>query len=383
MSLRGSNRWLRRSKKLVRFLALDSATRRYLRQVRSAGAVDREHYRTTHERLHPFFLSDPARHYVTIGEGIGLSPNASFCPGAYRRLNPGVEFDQPPLQHWLEIGSADGLDALDPWPARMPELPADLTTSRPIAICAHVYHLELWNDVAQLLESIGPETTDLWVTITDQEGAEELRSRIETDIDRSRVVIVANGGRDILPFIHLVNGGCLDRYAAVCKVHTKTSTHRTDGHFWRTHMFDELGHVANTPYFERFIDSDEVVLAPPNTIVAGNDLWGMNREAVRQLHERIARKAPRDLPPFPAGSMFWAKPELLAEIRSLRLTPNDFDPELGQLDGTMAHAVERMIGCIAAGWGSGVSTIPSMQPGQPHLKVDQKQTSFGPNQRRR
>jgi lipopolysaccharide biosynthesis protein len=55
---------------------------------------------------------------------------------------------------------------------------------------------------------------------------------------------------------------------------------------------------------------------------------------------------PRDLR-FPAGSIYWIKPALLNRLARLELKAADFEPEQALLDGTTAHAVERLLGVMA------------------------------------
>ena len=54
---------------------------------------------------------------------------------------------------------------------------------------------------------------------------------------------------------------------------------------------------------------------------------------------------------FPAGSMYWVKPVVLRMIRGLDLRAEEFEVEQSQLDGTLAHAVERAMGYVAASAG--------------------------------
>ena len=57
---------------------------------------------------------------------------------------------------------------------------------------------------------------------------------------------------------------------------------------------------------------------------------------------------------FPAGTMFWARKSAIEKIFELGLTAEEFMDEAGQIDGTTAHALERLLGIVPKKSGYGV-----------------------------
>ena len=82
--------------------------------------------------------------------------------------------------------------------------------------------------------------------------------------------------------------------------------------------------------------------------------WGPNIHWGQLLARRLGIDVkPDDVIHFPAGSVFWARTDSLRPLFDLDLTIDDFEPESGQADGTLAHAIERLIFASAeiAGYG--------------------------------
>ena len=46
--------------------------------------------------------------------------------------------------------------------------------------------------------------------------------------------------------------------------------------------------------------------------------------------------------------MYWTRGRVLRRLADLRMTAADFEAEQGRVDGTTAHALERVIGLLAS-----------------------------------
>jgi lipopolysaccharide biosynthesis protein len=60
---------------------------------------------------------------------------------------------------------------------------------------------------------------------------------------------------------------------------------------------------------------------------------------------------------FPAGSMFWAKTVALKPLLEHPFAPNDFEPEVGQTDRTIMHAIERSLAHISLSQGYPIALL--------------------------
>ena len=305
-----------------------------------------------------------------MGEAAGLFPNPDFSPLAYLRHNSDVaEEGVRPFEHYLLGGRHEARITREPNTDVVEDgglvapLRGQSSVRANIAVVVHIYYPDLWEEFRARLAAQHFDF-DLYVTLTNRgPESQKVKEKIEADWPSAHVLLLPNRGRDIYPFLHLLNAGWLDSYQAVCKFHTKKSPHRSDGDIWRNHLIDGILPTGSGPDTEealdtetllsRFLsDEDAVIWVADGQHYNGAEWWGSNFAACQRMLTAIEiLPNPKELD-FPAGSIYWIKPQVLAMLKALNLGPQHFDPEQGQTDGTIAHVLERAIGvlCAAGGW---------------------------------
>ncbi len=284
-----------------------------------------------------------------------------WAEGAY------LEPDQRRGHAYLRA-TAEALRAYAPIPdspADAAALPADVkiraplpATAHRVAAVAHVYYPELWPELAAHLANI-PEAFDLVVTVSDALGA-GTAAAIRQAFPQAAIVETANRGRDIRPFLIAMRMLAGRGYRAVCKVHTKMSRHRSSGADWRRRMFaDLLGSRESIAAILRAFDAQPRLglSGPAENLLALVDHFGAPNNGVwlQRLREAaLLPPLPRDTA-FIAGSMFWLRPEALRPALDACAWPGAFETEIGQTDGTLAHAWERFFCVAVRGAGFGIS----------------------------
>jgi len=355
---------LSRLNKALRLIALRPSELVYLWQARRSGLFDASFYRGAHPGLHPVYRFFPLRHFILQGEIMGLQPNPEFSPTSYLRLNPDVEQSGiRPFRHFLTRGREEGriareLVSRETLPdISSPFLRFDKSRLRArFAVVAHIYYPDLWEEFAARLISLDIDH-DLFITLS-WRGKEsvELARKIEAQFPNAHVTCMPNRGRDILPFVTLVNAGAFEGYEAVCKLHTKKSPHRKDGDEWRRHLINGiLPRTDLSQKLDAFMSNpDAAFWVADGQCFEGGEWWGSNKQKTKALLRRVELDGVSETLSFPAGSIYWVKPLMLDMIRALKLSDAIFEPELGQVDGTLAHAFERAIGALAIAAGQKV-----------------------------
>ena len=220
-----------------------------------------------------------------------------------------------------------------------------------VAVQAHVFYIELLDEIYENVSKIACPF-DLYISTDSEEKKEKIKEYFK---DKNINVIIENyenRGRDILPFILELKDN-IDKYDYVCHIHTKKSKHCDFGDEWRKYLYYNLfGTTSNiNSIIYTFQNEDNVGIIFPKTYekVEGYLRLGKNEKSINDICNRLnIQNNFHDI--FPAGSMFWIRASLLKKLLDV-VDVDDFEDEVGQGDGTFAHAIERVFVVLAEGYG--------------------------------
>ena len=297
--------------------------------------------------------------YRTVRSFIGrtfVRPFEDFCavhyPKAYefifynlRHTTQREEFDDATLLKMTDFEDSVRLKHDKDFALKVP---LNFTTSPVklrVAAVVHIFYPELADELKKLLMNI-PCAVDVFISTTDAEKSGVIEKAF-SDFDKGSVTIkiFENRGRDIaatfVGFKEIYN-----RYDVCVHIHSKKSPHaksRLAG--WREHLYKNLlGSPEIVSGILEILSNKKVGVVFPQyfTPIRISVNWGENYLNTKNFLRRLGIEMDnRHLIEFPAGSMFWFKPKALAPLFDCGLTFDDFPEECGQVDGTLAHAIER------------------------------------------
>ena len=251
-----------------------------------------------------------------------------------------------------------------------------------LAVIIHLYYSDQWEAIAKRLANLGTIKADVFITIRAKDAS--FIKSIRRLYPQAYIYTVPNRGRDILPFVHLARRLTECGYESFLKLHTKKSRHRTDGEAWFNELLSSLlPSKSKVVSIYDLVSHENAIIAPKGHYVSLEKYLGSNEGMMRALYARIYGHDPKDQfsleeQSYPGGSMFWASASALQPLLDLYLTASDFEPELGQIDGTTAHAVERLVGVVAKQQGANLyqTGLLGIHPVKPkHIRTEYKYAS--------
>lgn len=215
-----------------------------------------------------------------------------------------------------------------------------------IAVCLHLFYPEMWPELFYFIKNI-PEPFDLFISIPSYACTKEFH-KITTDHPSVYFLPCINRGRDVLPFIHLLKMNIFDNYDIALKIHSKKSLHITNGSLWLNKLLGSL--LADKKSINKLIKSFDDnsmlgMIGPASSLIEqSNELHqACNKRELAKFSIRANLSRDSLCLPFFAGTMFWFCPKALNDLKALNLAEEDFQLEMSQTDGTLAHVIERCL----------------------------------------
>lgn len=234
-----------------------------------------------------------------------------------------------------------------PCPVEQPAMQQAKTADPRPALVVHGYHLEALEELLSPL--CGPDMALYLSTPAEQvERAERICRTLGWR--EAEVVPAENRGRDMAPFVlDLLPRVLANGHPWLLKLHTKRSDHLDAGRAWAAHLQGSLASAATCRSFGDWFRTDPTagLLAAPGTLLPSTISLDRNVVHLRWLLDALELPTAWWLDqPFVAGSMYAVRSAALAPLLTLQLNRDQFEAEQGQRDGTLAHALERLVAAL-------------------------------------
>ena len=215
-----------------------------------------------------------------------------------------------------------------------------------LAVHIHVYYLDTLEHILQSLSQSKLDIDNLYLTCR-KSIFTEMMGIVEKYHFPVKAFQLPNIGRDVYPFLYVLPSMMGGSYDLILKLHTKKSMHLSGSNKWLDDILAKLLteemaiHTLNL-----FKSYPEIgIIGPEYHVLPIYLYYGENSDRLVQLCKKMElSENEMGTLHFVAGTMFYSRPAALKPLLDLNLGKEDFDEENGQLDGTLAHALERMIG---------------------------------------
>ncbi|MFC6842195.1 rhamnan synthesis F family protein [Xanthomonas theicola] len=144
------------------------------------------------------------------------------------------------------------------------------------AIVLHLFHIDLIDSIYACMRNVIVDH-DVFVSVKSIADRRVAARYFQEHKVRAFVFVHPNIGRDVGPFISLLNTGLLDRYDAVCKIHSKKSVYHDGGGEWRDELMKSLlgSSLDVLRILRAFTDNPACgIVGPESAYLSNARFWG-------------------------------------------------------------------------------------------------------------
>jgi lipopolysaccharide biosynthesis protein len=228
----------------------------------------------------------------------------------------------------------------------------DANSCENLGVVIHAWHIDILDDILAIFPP--KKFYGRMIITTTPDKAASVESALSRHGIAAEIHLFENRGRDILPFLHVAHLLLEDGFDLVLKLHTKRSPHIHGGDDWRRELISGIASRDMLDLIKTKFGADSRLgmVTADGHLQPINDFIGANSDNIRRLSSLLGLPAFDGTQAcFPAGSMFFARLAALRPILDGPLCPSDFEEEAAQIDGTTAHALERLFGLSVASAG--------------------------------
>lgn len=227
------------------------------------------------------------------------------------------------------------------------------------AVIAHIYYKDLVDECFDFFEEV-PSEIDVFIYSANEETRNAAkREVVARKLKNCKIIAKNNRGRDFSALL-VAAKDVIREYDYICFVHDKKShggSPVTSGKTWMYEMWDCL--LKSRDYIYNIIDTMETdcslgLFVPPEPFhseaIGGIGwTWATNFETTVALAKELGVNAnfEADKHPIALGTAFWCKREAMAALFEHDFSYEDFPDEPMPIDGTVCHALERILGYVA------------------------------------
>lgn len=369
-----------------------------VKKITKSGVFDRQYYLSQNPDVMESGIS-PEIHYLKFGWKEGRNPSPDFITAVYLSKYPELlAIGKNPIIHYLENEKSDRLPVqsvvlnnkktpvnngdfpgifkflihdkkkiatpkhfsppVDDYALQIPfnwEIP-DIKPQPSIAVFCHIFHDDLIGEIKTSIQNI-PFPFDLYITTNTEEKKDRILNEF-TGWKRGslEIKIFENRGRDIAPKL-LAWKAVYEKYEFFLHIHSKKAPQRHILRNWRTYLYKNLlgSEMIVRSIFEAFYNDPALGMVGTFHFldIRPSIGWGSDFD----IAKKIAHQAGIDVYlngriDYPSGSMFWGRTAAVRPILNVISDVSQFEEELNQKDGTLAHAIERLyfFSCEKAGF---------------------------------